>query len=254
MRLVDFLAHAIMFDGEGLVELHGGRRAVHAPIFIYYPPVPTDLYSPNRDCAESTRREYGIPLEPPVVGTVANLNPQKGIEHFIRAAAIIHRRCPDAWYLIVGETYRTHTRYRALLDAELAASGIPKGRVVFAGGTDSPERFYPAMNVKVITSLPNSEGTTTTALEAMACGVPVVSTDVGAVREVVPDGLAGFLVPPLRPEAIADYVVRLLRDDHLRTRLADTAREIAVARYGVLSCADDHVAAFEAALARQRAH
>jgi glycosyltransferase involved in cell wall biosynthesis len=143
-------------------------------------------------------------------------------------------------------------RYRALLDAEIAASGIPPGRVVFAGGTDSPERFYPAMDVKVITSLPNSEGTTTTALEAMACGIPVVSTDVGAVREVVPDGLAGFLVPPLRPEAVASCVLQVLRDGGLRRRLTENARETAVARYGVRSCANDHVASFEAAIARRQ--
>lgn len=254
VRLVDLLAHAIMFDGERLVELHGGSRAVRSPFFIYYPPVPTDLYSPDRTRAESTRHEYGIPLDAPVVGTVANLNPQKGIEHFVQAAAIIHQRRPDAWYLIVGETYSTHARYRARLEAEVAAAGLPRGRMLFAGGTRCPERFYPAMDVKVITSLPNSEGTTTTALEAMACGIPVVTTDVGAVREVVPDGVAGFVVPPLRPDAIAKCVLRLLQDGCLRQRLADAARQIAVARYGVPSCANEHVAAFEAALALRQGH
>ncbi len=92
----------------------------------------------------------------------------------------------------------------------------------------------------------------TVILEAMACGVPVVATDVGAVREVVEDGVTGFVVPPLDPQAIAHATLRLLDDAELRARMGEAARRRAVERYDVEVCADTHVQAFEAAIAHHR--
>ena len=103
-------------------------------------------------------------------------------------------------------------------------------------------------------SVPNSEGVPTVILEAMACGVPVVATDVGAVAEVVDDGVTGFVVPPLRPQALADATLRLLGDPDLRARMSLAAREQAVARFDVEVCADTHVRAFEAAIAYHARH
>lgn len=231
MRVVKLLADAVLFDGKRLVDLHGGEASVRVPWFIFYPPVDTGRFKPDPDRRLETRRRFGIPPEAPVVGMVANLNPQKGIEHFIRAAARVHRRCPEAWYLIVGERYETHRGYWEQLQAEVVTSGIPNKRVLFAGGTNRPEDYYPAMDVKVITSVPRSEGTTTTAMEAMACGVPVIASDVGAVGEVVDHDVTGFLVPPMDAGACADAVLRLIRDPALRCRLGGVARRTAVEKF-----------------------
>jgi glycosyltransferase involved in cell wall biosynthesis len=121
--------------------------------------------------------------------------------------------------------------------------------VVFAGEQGDVERWYPAFDLHLITSLPRSEGTTTTAMEAQACAVPVVATRVGAVAEVVIDGVTGVLVPPERPDAIADAVLRLLGDGGLRARMGAAGRDAALERFDVERAADVYIRAYDAALA-----
>jgi len=70
-----------------------------------------------------------------------------------------------------------------------------------------------------------SEGVPTVVLEAMACELPVVVTDVGGVREAVTDGVKGLLVPPRDPAALADALERLWLDPDLRARLGRAGRE-----------------------------
>lgn len=242
MRLVNRLADTVLFNGRRLLELHGGEAALRIPWAVYYPPVDTGRFKPDAVQGVETRRLLGIPPEARVVGVVANLNPHKGIEYFIRAASLIHRRFPDNWYLIVGERYDTHREYWARLQAEVDASAVPRERMLFTGGTDSPERYYPAMDVKLITSVPRSEGTTTTAIEAMACGVPVVASDVGAISDVVNHGVTGVLVAPVDAEASAAAVLKLMDDPLRRSRMGEAAREAAVEKFGVAACANaiDH--------------
>lgn len=249
MPVVSRLADAILFDGEGLIALHAGKRRLGVPAFVYYPPVDTQSFQPSPSQRRQTRQALGIPEDAPVVGMVANLNPQKGIEYFIRAAAAIYRSQPQSWFVVVGARYATHQAYTARLAAEARASGIPQERLIFTGEQPDVQHYYPAMDVKLITSVPRSEGTTTTAMEAMACGVPVVATGVGAVSEVVEDGVTGFVVPPLDSAAIARATLRLLEDRGLRTRMGQEARRRAVERYDASVCADTQIRAFDTAMA-----
>ncbi|HEY8491164.1 MAG TPA: glycosyltransferase, partial [Dehalococcoidia bacterium] len=251
--LVPRLSDTVMAAGRTLLDLHFGPRGPGVPAFVYAPPVDTERFRPSPERRRAARRRLGIPTGAPVVGTVANLNPQKGLEHFVRAAALIHRARPDARFLLVGARYGSHRRYAALLEADVRASGLPPDRLIVTGERADVEEHYPAMDVHLITSVPRSEGTPTTALEAMACGVPVVATRVGAVAEAVEDGVTGLLVPPLDAGAIAGAALRLLEDAPLRDRLGAAGRERAVRRYGVEVCAETHHRAFQVARARFRA-
>jgi glycosyltransferase involved in cell wall biosynthesis len=246
--LVRRLAHALMFDGQALLDHYVGSAAGFPPSFVFYPPVDTERFRPSGEFRRRSREALGVPGDAPVVGMVANLNPEKGIEYFIRAAALIYRQCPDAWFLVVGAKYATHETYFARLQLEMRESGVPLERFVLAGERPDVEYLYPAMDVKLITSI--REGTTTTAMEAMACGLPVVATDVGAVHEVVEQGSTGFLVAPRNPESIAEATLRLLANDGLRQAMGEAARQQAVSRFDVRRCADTFVRAYETALAQ----
>ena len=103
----------------------------------------------------------------------------------------------------------------------------------------------------MISSLPRSEGTTTTALEAQSCGVPVVATRVAAVAEAVADGVTGLLVPPEQPRVMADAVLRLLGDERLREWMGAAGRKAAFERFDAVRVADIYVMAYEAALAHR---
>jgi len=247
MPLVSRLAHAVMYDGKALIDLHGGTTRLRSPHFVYYPPVDAQQFVPSPERRAETRANLGIPREAIVVGMVANLTPMKGIEYFVRAAGLIAQAHPDAWFLVVGARYETHRSYPRQLAVELQQSGVPPERFIFAGGRTDVERWYPAMDVKLITSV--SEATTTTAMAAMACGIPVVATNVGAVREVVEDGCTGLVVPPLDPSALARATLRLLADPDLRMRIGAAGRDRAVERFDIRPCADTFQRAFMAAVA-----
>ncbi len=252
MPIVRRYADCLMFTGEGLIEQHGGRSSLRPPIEVYLPPVDTGLFQVSATRRVATRAELGVAEDAIVVGTVANLNPQKGIEYFIRAATRIHAADPRAVFVIVGAGYRTHSRYRQMLAAERARSGVPESHFVFAGARADVERWYPAMDVKLITSVSRSEGVATTALEAMACGVPVVTTRVGALAEVVEEGVTGFVVPAYDDEAIASAVLRLAKDPAMRRQMGAEGRQRAVTRFDVGVCAAVHLRAFEAAVQHRR--
>jgi glycosyltransferase involved in cell wall biosynthesis len=252
MPIVLRLSDAVMFTGRALVRAYVGRKALDLPYAVYDPPVDTTTFSPSADRRARIRRELDIPDHASVVGTVANLNPQKGLEYFIRAASLIHRQCPDTWFVVVGARHETHSSYVERLEKELASTSIPQGRFIFVGGRANVEDFYAAMDVKVLTSVPRSEGTPTTVMEAMACGLPVVATDVGAVREVIADGETGFIVRPNDPPAVARSVVRLLNDSRLYAEMSANARELAVNRFDTSVCVQKYVRVFEAAVRRRK--
>ncbi len=249
MPFVTRLAHSVMFDGNALTAVHPGAEALSSRSFVYYPPVDVNVFYPG--CAErdAVRRELGIPPTSTVVGTVANINPQKGYEHFVRSAALIREQMPDVTFLVVGGVYDTHKTYVAQIHGLAKELGLVD-RIIFAGVRDDVERMFSAMDVSMITSVPRSEGTTTTAQESMAVGTPVIATDVGAVGEIVEDGVTGYLVPPLNPQAIAEATLRLLTDADLRARMGRAGRDSAVERFSVERCVEVHFQAYDYAMRR----
>jgi len=86
----------------------------------------------------------------------------------------------------------------------------------------------------------------------MACGVPVVATDVGAIAEVVEDGVTGLVVPPLSPEAIAAATALIGSDEAFRSSVAAAGREKAVRLYSAAVSSEVYVQALAAAKRRQQ--
>jgi glycosyltransferase involved in cell wall biosynthesis len=114
-------------------------------------------------------------------------------------------------------------------------------------------QLAPALDVFWLTSEPRSEGIPTTVEEAMALGIPVVAADVGGVREIVDDGMTGFLVPSRDPEALVAATEPLLDDPARRRQMGEAARLRAEADFNLDRCADSHVIAFERAVEHRAA-
>jgi glycosyltransferase involved in cell wall biosynthesis len=252
MPLVRRLSKSVMFTGDSLEAVYAGGKQMNLPSSVYYPPVDTKEFRPSDVRRSKTRHLLGIPQGAEVVGMVANLSPMKGIEYFIRAATQIYASRPDVWFLLVGAPLPTHPDYATRVRREALTSAIPEDRIIFTGLRGDVENYYPAMDVKLITSLPRSEGVPTTAIEAMACGVPVVAANVGAVADVVQDGVTGLLVPALDAKALSEATISLLANGHVRAQMGQAARRAAIEKYDVEICADVHVRAFETALGLRR--
>ena len=245
------LADVVMTTGRLLADRHASRLGARQRVIPFYPPVSCAEFRPNGPNRAAVRAEWSVSDDDLVLGSVANINPQKGIDQLIEAFAHARHRAPDARIklVLVGAEYDTHRAYSEDLRISLARHGLIEGLdVVFTGGRSDIARQLQGFDTFVMGSVPNSEGVPTVILEAMAGGLPVVATNVGAVAEVVDEGITGFVVPPLQPEALAEAALRILRDPGLRVRMSNAAREQAVARFDVEICAQTHIDAFEAAI------
>jgi L-malate glycosyltransferase len=150
------------------------------------------------------------------VGVVANLRPVKGLEVFIRAAALVAKSYPDLRFEIAGQG-----ELRWALQEKARAGGLG-GRFLLRGALDDIPAFLAGLDLAVLPSL--SEGMSNAVLEYMAAGRPIVATAVGATPRLLQDGVHGLVVPPNDPRALAAALDRLLRDPALACRLAAAAR------------------------------
>ncbi|HEX6782276.1 MAG TPA: glycosyltransferase [Solirubrobacterales bacterium] len=159
------------------------------------------------------REQLGGSETRPLVLTPARLDAQKGHDALLEAAAEV----PDALFLIAGEGPE-----RQRLEGRAAELGVAE-RVRFLGRREDVPQLLAACDVFALPSL--YEGSSLAVLEAMAAGIPVVSSAIGGTEELIEDGRSGLLVPPGDALALAAALRRLLGDPRLREELATRARE-----------------------------
>jgi glycosyltransferase involved in cell wall biosynthesis len=152
-----------------------------------------------------------LPHQAPLVGNVAALVPHKGQRHLVEAAALVVRKVPDARFVIAGEG-----ELRPALERQIKEHRLEK-HVVLAGFRPDVLSLHKAFDIFVMSSI--TEGLGTSLLDAMAAAKPIVATSTGGIPEVVDDGVTGFLVAPRDDRAMAEAIVRLLKDADLRQRM-----------------------------------
>jgi glycosyltransferase involved in cell wall biosynthesis len=253
VALVRHYAASVLVNGRALLHVYPGASHLSSRAFIYYPPVDTDVFRPLSVAERNAvRDELGVPLDVPLIGTIANVNPQKGIETFLKVARQVTDLYPGARFAVAGAIAPSQLSYYNRVRAEAIELGLGPDRLSWLGERDDVARIVAALDVKVITSVPESEGTTTTAGEAMACGIPVVATPVGAIAEVIQSGTTGFVVGSHDPDSVVERVTQLLSDDAMRKRMGIAARERVISCFSVHECADVHLSAYRVALGRSQ--
>ena len=151
----------------------------------------------------------------PLIGRVCRLQPEKGVDVFLTAAALAREQLPDARFVVVGDgPLRGELEHlaRMLLGEHVELLGFrPDARALIG-----------ALDLLAVSS--RSEGTPLVVFEALSAGVPVVASAVGGILDQVRDGCEGLLVPPDDPEALAGALVRAVREPGLAARLRRGAR------------------------------
>lgn len=204
--------------------------------------VDLDLFAP-RPASPEVRQLLGAQNGDLLVVSVGRLARVKGFEHLIEAAS----RLKGVTLAIVGDG-----ELRPELERLVQTSSA---RVVLAGqmARDRVAEALAAADVVVVPSVVDNRGrvdsTTSTALEALAAGRPLIATAVGGIPEVVRDGENGLLVPQKDPAALAAAIERLRADPELRRRLSLRAREFAVRRLNWDATIDGLERTFERAIA-----
>ncbi len=145
-----------------------------------------------------------------VVGSAAELIPEKGMEYVVRTAAVLLRNYPRLQFVIAGDGPERGRLVDLVRDFHLESA------VTLVGWIADIRSFLAGCHIFVFPSLPNYDGLPRVVLEAWAAGVPLVATRVAGVTEVVRDHIDGILVPPGDVASLSQGIAELLRDPALR--------------------------------------
>jgi D-inositol-3-phosphate glycosyltransferase len=228
-------------------------RADLRKVVVIPPGVDLELFHPHP--AAEVRAQIGLPLDAQMVLYVGRIERLKGLETLLRAAALLQQRgflapsCPCV--MVIGgdpENPQAEMQHLQSLRDSLAVANV----VTFLGKRPQTElpAYYSAAQAVVMPSQYESFGMV--ALEAMACGTPVVASGVGGLLYLIRDGRTGFHIPDSDPTALADKLQSLLSDERLRRELGRHAANIAHG-YSWERITDQMLTLYESVLAGSRA-
>ncbi len=206
--------------------------------------VDCERFKPGGD--PELRRRFGWSSEHVVFGMVANFYTYKRHVDFIRAAAHIHSEIPNARFLLVGrpeDAFASAMRLRSELGLQDVVQVMP--------ATSAPESVYAALDVCVSAS--ETEGCSNVVLEAMACGRPVIATDVGGNPEIIKPGETGFLTRPFAPDEIVAAAQTLAGNADLCRRFGHRARTLVTHQFSLDKMVRTHEALYLSLLKKNTA-
>ena len=195
------------------------RRAFPADrVHVVFNGAPLEEFKrPTRDAKRAHRERLGFGGDELVIGTVGRLDHQKGTTYFLQAAAHVHRLRPRTRFVVAGDGHLLEEHR-----AEAEALGIT-GHTTFTGFCEDVPALQSALDLQVFPSL--WEGTPLTVFEAMAMGLPIVSTAVDGLAEILRHRENALLVPARDPEALAAGMLELVDDAALAARLGARAEQ-----------------------------
>jgi glycosyltransferase involved in cell wall biosynthesis len=164
---------------------------------------------------QTMRKQLGIPSDAIVVGTVTRLSPQKAPLDFIHAATILAQKLEKVYFVMVGDG-PLHDK----VVKKARANNIEKKLILTGLRRDIPELMN-CFDIFVLSSL--WEGLPRVIPQAMASGLPVIATAIDGSAEIIKSEHNGLLVPPGKPDCIADAVMKVVNDSVLRVNLTNEA-------------------------------
>jgi glycosyltransferase involved in cell wall biosynthesis len=188
-----------------------------------------ERFCPDEQTGQKMRADLGLAGAEPLIGIVGQLTPRKGQLELIQAFAQTLVELPRAVLLIVGAPlFNRDAEYGRLLKQTAADVGIASQVLMLGERSDVPA-IMQALDLLVINSTAEPFGLV--ALEAMACGTPIVAAVSGGIPELIEHNQNGWLVPQGDTQSLASAMVNLGRQPELRTRFAEQGKQHIVARF-----------------------
>jgi len=242
IRAVYRQAEAVAVIGRDLE-----REAIRAGVSrdrVHYLPHGVDMtrFHPADEAERhALRMQFGWPLDRPVVLFVGRLSIEKGVMDLLDAWRLANRG--DAMLVLVGPDMTGHPWDAGAPGRAFVTSHKLSDSVRFEGAAADPAPFYRAADIFVQPS--HFEALGNTAIEAMASGLPVVTSGVGGLGDFCLDGINAVLHLARSPESIARAIERLLADPALRRTLGTAARRTAVDQFEINALMDQYAALIE---------
>lgn len=239
---------------RGPLEADAVRRAIvalswrvapisHALASEFEPGAPDRVWTAHVGIDTSRFADLRPAVDGGVIAAIGTTTPEKGLDDLVEAAGLLAQRGVAFQVRVVGEMYddQCAARVRRRL-SDLALDG----RFAFDGFRRDVREALAGVSVSCCAS--HTEGMSRAVVEAMAAGVPVVSTDCGGPRDLVEPGVTGLLVPVQCPAALADALEQVLRDPRRAARMGEAGRQRAQELFDVRRTVPREVALLEEAL------
>ncbi len=246
MRFADRLVAATPLEKNHMTWQYG---ALSDKIDVVPPGVDLDRFKPlNR---REAKTYIGVPPDDKMILFVGRIQPLKGIDILMQALALVRRREPELvkniCVSIIGgdpnpdsEIERNEFERLKSLRADLGVGDL----ITFLGAKDQDTLVYYYSAAEMVVMPSHYESFGMVAIEAMACGTPVIASDVGGLSFSIENGFNGYLVPGRDPESLANKIVLLLKYRALLDQLSEQAKTW-VKRYSWVNIADEITEVFE---------
>lgn len=205
-------SHEGHFQNGRMVTIHNGIDVERFPV---------------RPKLDWLRLQSGIPHGKLILGNIGNLSPQKGQRFLLKAVKLLLSQGIPVALVMIGDG-----PLRQALETQARDLGVGEDVHFLGQRNDVPELLR---EIDIVVGASVREGFSISILEAMASSKPVVCTDVGGNKEVIIDGVTGFLVPPNDYKALASAIIKFTGDTDLRIRMGASARKLIQQRFSVKS-------------------
>jgi D-inositol-3-phosphate glycosyltransferase len=228
-------------------------RADRRKIVVIPPGVNTEHFRPLPSA--QARERLGIPAHQKLLLFVGRIEPLKGVDNILRALHLIYQARPDllddARLVVIGGDVADSNNYELTRLRQMSEQFGLARIVEFVGAKEQHQLpYYYAAALAVI--MPSDyESFGLVALEAMACGAPVIASQVGGLAFLIQDGKTGFLVPVREPAALAERITFLLNNPQFRRSMGQAAAALAQS-YGWSAIADRLLSVFAGVIERPR--
>ncbi|VAW73264.1 hypothetical protein MNBD_GAMMA15-651 [hydrothermal vent metagenome] len=200
--------------------------------------VPENPYRGDSGSRAKARSEFGYSDDEIVIGCIAVLSRQKGVNYLLESARELLERDIRLRFLIVGGGHLEQE-----LRDQCSAYGLDK-KIQFTGWRSDALRLLGALDIFILPSL--WEGLPMVLLEAMATELPIVVTDVADNRYIIDDGVSGLIIPPENSSAISEAILRLAGDMSAARAMGQAAYTTYQARYSDSVMVEQYQSLYEA--------
>ncbi len=193
---------------------------------LYVVPIGVSDFSPlSKEVARSALIKEPVPEHTLVLGTISELHKNKGLSYALEGLKqyIDHNPSQPILFVIIGEGEQ-----RKNLEAQIKALNIGKN-VILAGHIDNARLYLSAFDIFILSSV--KEGFPYAILEAGYSNIPVISTSVGGIPEVIKNFDTGFLIPPKRPQEIKNALIYILENPSILKKVAGNLKKDITEKY-----------------------
>jgi len=238
-KIIDYLSNNF---GDRIVSISKTTedKLNLSPAMVYkseviYPSIHPNIFKYNKFEQQSLKEKYSIKNDKLIIGTLARISPEKGLEYLIKAFHIVKEEYPNTILFIAGEVTSDKDRKYAINLQSIINNLNLKDDIIFHRGSINNvikgEYHFQDFDICVLASTDEAFGMFI--LESMALGKPVVATNVGGIPEVAIDNDTAILVNSKDPIALAQALSLLIKDEGKRFELGQKGKKRAIEHFSI---------------------